>query len=96
VASLPDLTWDKASTVWATILNKFISNPLVNGVQLKEISLIMGSNTINHKLGRKPQGYLVTAMYDAYADIYNEPSPTPIKSIVLNASAPTVVDIYVY
>lgn len=93
---LPDLPWEKASTVWSTILNKFISNPIVNGVPITGVSLIMGSNAINHKLGRKPQGYIVTSMYDAYAEIYREPSQSPNSVLLLNASAPTVVDLYVY
>lgn len=81
---------------WAQQLDPIIANPLLKGVQQFNIPLVTGVNTINHLLGRKYQGYLITGMHNAYAQIFDTPSQLPQFTLVLNASAPTSVDIYVY
>lgn len=83
-------------TTWATQLDPIIANPIVNGVQLVNIAVISGDNNVNHRLGRKPQGYIVTGMHSVFAEIYDKPSPFPELFLILNASAQTTVDIYVY
>lgn len=90
------LSWDMAQDRWASILNVLIKNPLVNGIQLNDVSLTIGNNSINHLLSRRPQGYLITGMHGAFSQIYDNPSQTPDLTLVLNASVATTVDIYVY
>lgn len=81
---------------WATAIDPVLSNPIVNGNQLKSIALVSGINSINHKLGRKPQGYLVTRMFGSFAQIYEITSQQPELTLQLNSSTSTMVDIYVY
>lgn len=81
---------------WGGILNPIIANPIVNGGILKDVQLQVGSNTINHRQGHKLNGYLVVGMKDAYAEIYSTQSPQPTLTLVLNASAATTVDLYVF
>jgi len=90
------LSWDLAQTQWAQQLNPVIANPITNGIMLKNVSLVIGDNTINHRLQRNLQGYIITGMRDAYSQIYNKTSQTPILTLILNSSAATTVDIYVY
>lgn len=95
--SLPlRLDWNKSSDLWASDLNPVINNPIVSGNQLTNISLAVGSNTINHKLGRKYQGYLITGMHGVFSQIFDTVSPLPALTLVLHSSAATSVDIYVY
>lgn len=97
MSSLPQkLDLPKMQTTWAQLIEPVLNNPIVQGNQLKQVQLSAGNNTINHKLGRNLQGYIVTAMYSSYAQIYTQPSNFPELLLVLNASAPTIVDIYVY
>ncbi len=81
---------------WGSILNALLRNPLVNGVQLTDLSLLMGDNVINTKLGKRYQGYIITGMRDAYAEIYEVPSVNESINITLNASAATTIDLYVF
>jgi hypothetical protein len=101
VASLPqfnsnDKDFQMMQNRWASILNPIINNPLSRGVFLSNITLTVGSNTINHKLSRKIQGYLVINMKNAYSEIYSSTSPNPELFLVLISSANTEVDLYVF
>lgn len=84
-------------TNWASILNPIVDNPALKSIILKNISLIAGSNTINHKLGRKLQGYTLvrtraaSTIYDTQDD-----NQRPELTLLLTASAPVVVDILVF
>lgn len=47
-------------TKWASELNPIIGLPLNQGPSfLKNVPIISGSNVINHKLGKTPQGYIL-------------------------------------
>lgn len=84
-------------TQWAQELNPLISNPTTKTTVLKNINLVTGTNVINHKLGRALQGwYLVriraaTTVYDT-----QDANQTPTLTLVLNASAPAIVDLVVF
>jgi hypothetical protein len=77
-----------------TAVNPVLANPIVNGILLKDISLTSGNNTVDTKLGRQMQGYIITAMKSAYANVY-QVSSTDIQ-MVLNSSGATTVDLYVF
>lgn len=84
-------------TQWAQQLNPIIANPLVNGIILQSITLKAGSNTINHLLGQKLQGwYLIRKR--ASAEIYDtqDNNPTPQLTLLLTSDSPVVVDIAVF
>ncbi len=82
---------------WASKINPVLVNPIVNGIILKSVSLIIGSNTINHKLGRKLQGWLLVRQRAA-ASIFDlqDANAMPDLTLVLSSSAAVVVDLYVF
>jgi hypothetical protein len=82
---------------WASVLNPFIANPFLNGILLKNISLSSGDNTINHKLGRNLQGWVLVRKRQS-VDIYDkqDTNQMPDLTLVLNASATATIDLYVF
>jgi hypothetical protein len=91
-----DQTVTLLQTNWASQINPVISNPIVNGVLQKNISLTVGTNVINHKLSRNYQGYVITGMHNVFSQIYDTTSNTPSLTLNLHSSAATSVDIYCF
>jgi hypothetical protein len=89
-----NLTWDKAQTRWASILNPAITLPPVNGSLLTGVKIVSGSNTFNHLLGRIQQGWIVTDI-DADITLYRS-APLNSKTLTLTASGPANLNIWVY
>lgn len=83
-------------TSWASKINPLLSNQLNQAFILKNIELVVGNNTINHLQGKALNGYIIVGMHGAFAQIYDIPSALPKLTLVLNASAPTSVDIAVF
>lgn len=97
MASLPlNLAWEKAQTIWSALLNPVIANPL-NGVEiLNNIVLINGSTIINHKLGRKLQGWWIISP-SAASTIYQPPTTMgSATTLTLVSTAAMTVDIAVF
>lgn len=84
-------------TTWASQLDPIIANPLVKGNILQKISLVSGVNVINHKLGRKLQGWY-TSRVRAAVQLYDtqDSNQTPDLTLVLVADAPAVIDLVVF
>ncbi len=83
-------------TRWKAYLDPILANPL-NGITiLKDISLIDGSNTINHLLGRTMQCWFVTDI-QGIATIYR-PSTSPFNALTLTliSSAAVTVSLGVF
>lgn len=78
-------------------LQPLLRNPVTNGIILEKVSLLTGSNTIQHKLGRKLQGWVIVRI-SAAAAIYDtqDTNPDPQINLVLVSSAPATVNIYVF
>ncbi len=89
-----DLVLSQLQTRWTSILNPVIGNPLNNMRQIEDVVLSVGANTINHKLGYKMQGWVVTDIQGA-AVIYRS-APFNDKTITLNASAPVTISLGVF
>lgn len=91
------LPWELANPKWAATLNPIISNPLFSGNLLQGVDLATGANTINHGLGDKLQGYIVV-LNSANVTFYDsqKSNPRPQLTLILNASGPTTVSIYVF
>lgn len=83
-------------TGWAQQLNPVINNPISQGILINNVKLNVGNNTINHRLSRKLQGYIVIGMRGAFTQIYQTASLTPQLTLVLNSSAVATVDLYVF
>lgn len=84
-------------TNWATQINPVLANPVINGFILKEVQLSSGTNVVNHKLGRKLQGWFIVRQR-ASATIYDtqDSNSNPSLTLFLTASANVTVDIYVF
>lgn len=97
-------------TKWASILNPLLSNPSVNSVILQRVPLTNGTNSINHTLGRKLQGwrivrrrqFLVTGTPTAY-DIYDVQDSNQYPDLTLKLTCnqgtgtnPVLVDLEVF
>lgn len=84
-------------TAWASQLNPLLALPQSTGVILKNVSLSTGDNTINHRLGRDLQGWQLIRVRAA-ATVYDKQDDNQLKSrtLILNSSAPVVVDLFVF
>lgn len=49
-----------AQAKWKSILDPLLAKPLSSGQILTQLTIKTGSNVINHKLGREPQGWFLT------------------------------------
>lgn len=90
-----NLPFAQMITRWASILNPFISIPILNGIQIDDI--VMTANTpitINHKLGRLPQGWFVVDN-SANAGIWRT-QVFNTSTISLEATANTTISIWIY
>ena len=99
MADLPkQQTLDQLQTKWPAILNPIIKNPSNNASILQNVSLIGGTNVINHKLGAKLQGWSVIRMRGVAASIYDlqDANQTPQLTLVLVSSTPVIVDLSVF
>ena len=81
-------------TSWASKLNPLIDNPPNQGIILNDIDLVAGNNTINHMLGRIPQGWYIVDINGA-ANVYRS-KPLNKLTLTLNSSAPVTVSLEVF
>jgi hypothetical protein len=79
-------------------LNPVFDNPLLSGQQLKNIALVTGINVVNHKLGRKLQGWFITRPRAVAATFFDtqDTNKLPALTLEINSSVDIIVDIYVY
>lgn len=78
-------------------LNPVFNTPILGGNILQNIPLIVGTNAINHKLGRALQGWYLVRKRGP-AEIYDtqDANTTPTKTLLLITDTDVVVDIYVF
>jgi hypothetical protein len=84
-------------TSWAAQRNPLLDNPLNSVSILQSVVLASGDNTINHKLGKKLQGWFIVGQ-NASATFYDKQSSnsTPQLTLVLNASGAVTVNLAVF
>lgn len=82
---------------WGAILNPVIGNPSNNTLILKNVTLLTGSNTINHLLGRKLQGWRISRQRSA-ASIYDTQDSNTMQdlTLILVTDADVSVDLEVF
>lgn len=68
--------------------------PILDGNLVEDVSLSSGSNSINHKLGRNPVGYLVVKSENGVDDLYMTSSNR--SNITVYSSNACVVSIWVF
>lgn len=81
-------------TNWTAILDPVVANPIVKGIFLKDQHLLSGANVLNHRLGRRIQGWIVTDRNGA-ASIYRS-QPLNDLTLTLTVSADVTVTLYVF
>lgn len=84
-------------TLWASQIDPIITRPQLNSNILKNVPLVTGSNTINHLLGRKLQGWKLTRIRSA-ASVYDDQdsNQSPALTLILVSDANVVVDLEVF
>lgn len=98
MSSLPQkLNLTDMQTTWATQLDPIIKSPVTNPTILKNVPLVVGSNTINHKLGKALQGWQISRQRGPAA-IYDlqDANPYPTLTLTLVSSAVVSVDLVVW
>lgn len=91
------LPWDIAQDRWAVQIDPIVNAPQNSSLILKNIALTTGSNVINHKLGKKLQGWVIVRQR-ALASIYDtqDSNQTPDLTLQLTSNANVTVDIEVF
>lgn len=84
-------------TGWKAQLDPLVVAPANQSLILTGLVLTSGSNTINHKLGQKLQGWVVVGQ-NASATFYDAQSAntTPALTLVLIASAAVTINLEVF
>lgn len=92
-----DKDFQLMQNTWAAQLNPVLANPGLKSSILKNVNLVNGTNTINHKLGRKLQGWRLVRKRSA-AEIYDEQDSNQHQdlTLVLMSNASVSVDIEVF
>lgn len=93
----PKLPWELANPKWAATLNPVLANPLLGGHLIQKQTLVSGDNAIIHGLGEKLQGYIVI-LNSAAVTFYDKQliNQRPDITLILNASGPTTISLYVF
>lgn len=93
-----DAALGRLQTRWKASLDPLVDLPLLQGVLLKNVSLQSGANVVDHRLGRAPQGYLVTRVQGAATSLYDTQAANPRPQLTLNlvSSAAATVDLWVF
>lgn len=95
MSSLPQgLDLPSTQNRWASILTPWLKNPMSSGVYLKNLSLVSGSNVINHKLGKTPQGWIVIDI-QAAETLYRSAAFNDL-TLTLTASGDVTASLYVF
>jgi len=82
----------------AQTIAPIIAQPILGGNLLTGIVLVSGQdNIVNHKLGRKLQGWVVTRIVtDATVWDSQSLNPNYLQTLILNCSANTTLDLWVF
>jgi hypothetical protein len=88
------LTMDLMQTRWKSLLDPILENPINSISIIDNVALVIGNNVINHRLGRKQQGWLILDI-DAASTIYRSADFND-KTLTLNASAAATIKLGVF
>ena len=93
----PDRMINQLQSNIVTPLNNLLENKIVNNNILKNIPLIVGSNTINHLLGRELLGWFIIRKR-GLGNIYDtqDTNKNPQTTLELVSDAVVTVDLMVF
>ena len=81
-------------SAWASILDPLLQNPSLQSVIVKDVALSTTPKAVNHRLGRKPQGWRIVDA-NSGATVYRTAPFDPL-TLTLEASAPITVSLEVF
>lgn len=81
-------------TVWARAIDPILAKPLSQANILEGVQLQSGVNVVNHLLGRKMQGWLISDI-NGIATIFRS-EPLNDLTLTLTVSAPVVANLIVF
>lgn len=89
--------WSLLQTNWSALLDPLLGRRQNQSNVLSDIDLAIGLNTVNHKLGRKLQGWKIV-LQDAHASIYDAQNTNQTTELTLEliSDAVTTVSIEVF
>lgn len=92
-----DTSFVQMQNTWAKQLNPVLDLPLSNSLVLQNVSLVNGTTTVNHMLGRALRGWVVVRRRAA-ATIYDQQDTNkiPDKTLILVSNAAVSVDLIVF
>ena len=82
------------TTRWKSLIDPILKNPLNSVFILEDISLKVGDNVINHRLGRKLRGWVLLDV-NAATTIYRS-APLNDLTLTLNSSAVATISLGVF
>lgn len=93
-----DRNFDQAQSNTVTKLNQIAAIPILSGQILSKVSLSAGANAPNTNLNRALIGWFPIRFHGAWAQIYDtqDSNQNPTQTLQLVASAPVVVDLWVF
>lgn len=77
---------------WATILDPVVKSPIIQGSMLPNVKLVIGTNAVNHLLGRKLQGWFVVGI-DGVASLYDTQATNQTPQLTLNLVSNVTVNV---
>jgi len=80
----------------ADALTPLQNKPILDGIFLREVAIVSGSNLIQHKLGRKLVGYFVVSQSAASTFFDDIQSTTSTTSFSITATSPCKVNLWVF
>ncbi len=92
-----DQSFQMMQNAWATQIDPVLNNPSIKSIILKNVTLLSGSNTISHKLGRKLQGWRIVRLRGPAA-IYDtqDSNKNPTLTLLLTSDNPVSCDLEVF
>lgn len=82
------------TTRWKSLIDPILKNPLNSVSILEDVSLKVGDNVINHRLGRKLRGWVLLDV-NAATTIYRS-APLNDLTLTLNSSAVATISLGVF
>jgi hypothetical protein len=88
------LPWELANPLWSSVLNPIIKNPINSALIINQISLVSGTNVINHGLSQIQRGWFFTDI-NAAITAYRS-APFNDLTLTLTCSGPAIANLAVF
>lgn len=76
------------------VIGPIISNPITSGALLTDISIVSGTNVINHGLGRMMQGWIISDVNSVVTLFRSQPLND--KTLTLTSNGTSTISLYVF